>query len=108
MFMISAKKTPVKIASLRAEEELVSLNFFSIFQLLFVTNKIPFYFTKARHHKTSQNYAQIKKEIGRVAKCHGYGKYIRVKKLESYGKKSGKTHSFAKSSTVLGPFQQLI
>ena len=24
-----------------------------------------------------------------VAKCHGYGGYIRVKKLEGFGKKSG-------------------
>ena len=44
----------------------------------------------------------------RVAKCHGYGGYIRVKKLEGWGKKSGRTFSFAKSSIVLGKFEQLI
>ena len=44
----------------------------------------------------------------RVGKCHGYGGYIRVKKLEGWGKKSGRTHSFAKSSIVLGKFEQLI
>ena len=44
----------------------------------------------------------------RVAKCHGYGGYIRVKKLEGWVKKSGRIHSFAKSSTVLGKFEQLI
>ena len=44
----------------------------------------------------------------RVAKCHGYGGYIRVKKLEGWGKKSGRIHSFAKSSIVLGKFDQLI
>ena len=45
---------------------------------------------------------------GRVAKCHGYGGYIRVKKLEGWGKKSGRIHSFAKSRIVLGKFEQLI
>ena len=44
----------------------------------------------------------------RVAKCHGYGGYIRVKKMEGWGKKSGRIHSFAKSSIVLGKFEQLI
>ena len=44
----------------------------------------------------------------RVAKCHGYGGYIRVKKLEGWGKKFGRTFSFAKSSIVLGKFEQLI
>ena len=44
----------------------------------------------------------------RVAKCHGYGGYIRVKKLEGLGKKSGRLHSFAKSRIVLGKFEQLI
>ena len=44
----------------------------------------------------------------RVAKCHGYCGYIRVKKLAGWGKKSGRTHSFAKSSIVLGKFDQLI
>ena len=44
----------------------------------------------------------------RVAKCHGYRGYIRVKKLEDWGKKSGRTHSFAKSSIVLGKFEQHI
>ena len=43
----------------------------------------------------------------RVAKCHGYGGYISVKNLECWGKKSGRTHSFAKSSIVLGKFEQL-
>ena len=46
--------------------------------------------------------------VNRVAKCHGYGGYIRVKKLEGWGKKSGRIHSFAKSSIVLGKFEQLI
>ena len=46
--------------------------------------------------------------VCRVAKCHGYGGYIRVKKLEVWGKKSGRTHNFAKSSIVLGKFEQLI
>ena len=45
---------------------------------------------------------------GRVVKCHGYGGYIRVKKLEGWGKKSGRIHSIAKSSIVLGKFEQLI
>ena len=45
---------------------------------------------------------------GRVAKCHGYGGYIHVKKLGGRGKKSGRTHCFAKSSIVLGKFEQLI
>ena len=45
---------------------------------------------------------------GRVAKCHGYGEYIRVKKFEGWGKKSGRIHSFAKSSIVMGDFEQLI
>ena len=45
---------------------------------------------------------------GRVVKCHGYGGYIRVKKLEGWGKKSGIIHSIAKSSIVLGKFEQLI
>ena len=44
----------------------------------------------------------------RVAKCHGYGGYIRVKKLGGWGKKFGRIHSFAKSSIVLGKFEQLI
>ena len=44
----------------------------------------------------------------RVAKCHGYGGYIRVKKLEGLGKKFGRKFSFAKSSIVLGKFEQLI
>ena len=46
--------------------------------------------------------------IGRVVKCHGYGGYIRVKKLEGWGKNSGRIHSIAKSSIVLGKFEQLI
>ena len=46
--------------------------------------------------------------IIRVAKCHGYGGYIRVRKLEGWGKKSGRINSFAKSSIVLGKFDQLI
>ena len=49
-----------------------------------------------------------KVQTARVAKCHGYGGYIRVKKLEGWGKKSGRIHSFAKSSIVLGKFEQLI
>ena len=44
----------------------------------------------------------------RVAKCHEYGGYIRVKKLEGWDKKSGRIHSFAKSSIVLGKCEQLI
>ena len=52
--------------------------------------------------KECPRYAQ-----GRVAKCHGYSGYIRVKKLESWGKKSGRIHSFEKSSIVLGKFKQL-
>ena len=48
------------------------------------------------------------KSVSRVAKCHGYGGYIRVKKLEGWGKKSGGTRSLAKSSVVLGKFEQLI
>ena len=43
-------------------------------------------------------------DTSRVAKCHGYGGYIRVKKLEGWGKKSVRTHSFAKSSIVFGKF----
>ena len=43
----------------------------------------------------------------RVAKCHGYGGYIRVKKLKGWGKKSGRIYSYAKSSIVLGK-EQLI
>ena len=46
--------------------------------------------------------------LPRVAKCHGYGGYIRVRKLEGWGKKSGRINSFAKSSIVLGKFDQLI
>ena len=34
----------------------------------------------------------------RVAKCHGYDGYICVKKLEGWGKKSGRIHIFAKPS----------
>ena len=37
----------------------------------------------------------------RVAKCHEFGGYIRVKKLEGWGKKSGRTYTFATSSIVL-------
>ena len=44
----------------------------------------------------------------RVAKCHGYGGYIRVKKLEVWGKKFERIHRFAKSSIVWGKFDQLI
>ena len=44
----------------------------------------------------------------RVAKCHGYGGYIRVKKLEGWGKKSEMIDSFVKSSIVLGTFEQLL
>ena len=44
----------------------------------------------------------------RVAKCHGYGGYIRVKKFEGWGKKFGRIFTFAKSSIVLGKFEQLI
>ena len=44
----------------------------------------------------------------RVAKCHGYGGFIRVKKLEGWGKMSGRIHSLAKSIIVLGKFEQLI
>ena len=44
----------------------------------------------------------------RVAKCHGYGGYIRLKKLEGWGKKSGRIYSFSQSSIVLGKFEQLI
>ena len=44
----------------------------------------------------------IKRNLSdRVAKCHGYGGYIRVKKLEGWGKISGGKHSFTKSSIVL-------
>ena len=50
----------------------------------------------------------INNTILRVAKCHGYGGYIHVKKLDGWGKKSGRIHSFAKSSIVLGKFEQLI
>ena len=46
--------------------------------------------------------------VTRVAKCNGYGGYIRVKKLEGWGKKCGRIHSFAKSSIILGQFEQLI
>ena len=44
----------------------------------------------------------------RVAKCHGYGGYIRVKKLEGWGKKSGRIQCFTKSRIVLSNFEQLI
>ena len=44
----------------------------------------------------------------RVAKCHGHGGYICVKKLEGRGKKCGRIHSFSKSNIVLGKFEQLI
>ena len=45
---------------------------------------------------------------GRVAKCHRYGGYIRVKKMEGCGKKSGRIHSSAKLSIVLSKFEQLL
>ena len=44
----------------------------------------------------------------RVAKCHGYGGYIRVKELEGWGKKSGRIYTFAKLGIVLGKFVQVI
>ena len=47
-------------------------------------------------------------ETARVGKCHGYGGYIRVKKLEGWGKKFGRTFSLAKPGNVLGKFEQLI
>ena len=34
----------------------------------------------------------------RVAKCHGYDGFIRVKKLASWSKKFGKTEKLAKTS----------
>ena len=46
--------------------------------------------------------------MDRVAKCHRYGGYIRVRKLEGWGKKSGRINSVAISSIVLGKFDQLI
>ena len=46
--------------------------------------------------------------ITRVAKCHRYGRYIRVKKLEGWGKKSGRIQCFAKSRIVLSKFEQLL
>ena len=46
--------------------------------------------------------------MSRFAKCHGYGGDIRVQMLGGWGKKSGKTHSFAKSSSVLGIIEHLI
>ena len=46
--------------------------------------------------------------LHRVAKCHGYGGYFRVKKSEGWGKKSGRIYSFAKSSIVLDRFDQLV
>ena len=36
----------------------------------------------------------------RLAKCHRYGRYICVEKLESWGKKCGKTRSFAQLSAL--------
>ena len=44
----------------------------------------------------------------RVAKCHGYGGNIRVKKLEGWDKKAEMIDSFVKSSFVLGTFEQLL
>ena len=44
----------------------------------------------------------------RVAKCHGYGGYIRVKKLEGWGKKFGRMFTLAKSGDILCKFEQLI
>ena len=44
----------------------------------------------------------------RVAKYHRYGRYICVKILEGWGKKCGKTCSFAEFSSWLGEIQQLI
>ena len=46
--------------------------------------------------------------MSRVAKCHGYGGYIRVKELEDWGKKSGRIYTFAKLGIVLGKFVQVM
>ena len=53
-----------------------------------------------------QNGLQLEVRACRVAKCHGIGRYIRVKKLEGWVKKFGTRFSLAKSG--LGKFEQLI
>ena len=55
-----------------------------------------------------RNATQLLLHLYRVTKCYGYGGYIRVNKLESWGKKSGKKHSYSKTSIVLGKFEQII
>ena len=47
----------------------------------------------------SKNPRPASLSIFRVAKCHRYGRYIRVKILESWGKKCGRPHSFVKLSS---------
>ena len=46
--------------------------------------------------------------MSRVAKCHRHGGYIRVKKMEGWGKKFGRRQSFDKSSIVWGKLEQLL
>ena len=38
--------------------------------------------------------------LSRVAKCHGYDGYIRVKIFAGWGKKFGRAYIFAKSSLL--------
>ena len=45
--------------------------------------------------------------IIRVAKCHGYDGYIRVKIFAGWGKKSGRRCNLAKFSLFLGRFAPL-
>ena len=42
--------------------------------------------------------------MSRVAKCHGYEGYIRVKIFAGWGKKFERTSNLAKSSPILGRF----
>ena len=46
--------------------------------------------------------------LARVAKCHGYDRYIRVKIFAGWGKKSGRTGIVAKSSLSWEGFAQLM
>ena len=52
--------------------------------------------------------ANIMIRVNRVAKCHGYDVYFRVKTFGGLGKKSGRTRKLAKFKPILGRCAQFM
>ena len=60
----------------------------------------------AVHADYAQSLNMLMQIIHRVAKCHGYDGYIRVKILAGWGKSFGEHANLAKSSLFGGKFVQ--